>query len=236
MDGITPEDMKDFRLSEHGWFVRIAQDSLERVLDSERRLAAISKKLEALEFEDSDHLTAAARQYGMDSAQLQFHVHYYITVVFAAMAIEAHIYDYAARHFSDSFVKKHLDRLDVVSKWVIIPQLATGKEFPRGGKALQLLRELTKARNDLVHYKSAPLSSLSSRSRDVDEMAHVAKRAVRAMRELAWALERIDPEESESFMRLSQYFPAEGEEWRTWRRLMHGETGRHLDGDSREER
>jgi hypothetical protein len=79
------------------------------------------------------------------------------TVVFGAMCLEAFIYDYAAHNISDRYTKKYLDKLDLVSKWVVIPKLVTGKEFPRQSQAFRLLKQLVKARNDLVHYKSRAL-------------------------------------------------------------------------------
>ena len=77
-----------------------------------------------------------------------------ITVVFVAMAIEAYIYDYAARHLSDDFVKNYIDKLDLVSKWVIIPRLITGNELPRNHQWFGLLKDLVKQRNSIVHHKS----------------------------------------------------------------------------------
>lgn len=77
-----------------------------------------------------------------------------IALVFSGMALEAHIYDYAAEAISDGFVHRHLDRLDLVSKWVVIPEIVTGQPFPREGRPFQLLQRLVKRRNALVHSKS----------------------------------------------------------------------------------
>ncbi|MQY62126.1 hypothetical protein GH146_02410 [archaeon] len=79
------------------------------------------------------------------------------TVVFAALCLEAFIYDYAAAYFTDTHARKYLQGIDFVSKWVVIPKLVTGKDFPTEGRAFEHLVKLRKARNDLVHYKSRPL-------------------------------------------------------------------------------
>ncbi|MFZ2148161.1 MAG: hypothetical protein WAV28_13160 [Sedimentisphaerales bacterium] len=79
------------------------------------------------------------------------------TVVFAALFLEAFIYDYAAANFSDTYTENYLDKLSLVSKWVVIPKLVTGKNFPTEGQAFEHLVKLHKARNSLVHYKSGPL-------------------------------------------------------------------------------
>jgi len=80
-------------------------------------------------------------------------------VTFGAMCLESFIYDYAANSFSDTYVRKYLDKLELVSKWVVIPRLTTGKDFPRESKAFEDLRRLIKERNDLVHAKSIPSPS-----------------------------------------------------------------------------
>ena len=77
-------------------------------------------------------------------------------VVFGAMCLEAFIYDYAATYFSDTYVRRYLDKLDLKAKWVVIPKLVTGKKFPTGSKAFQNLHRLVSERNLLVHHKSKP--------------------------------------------------------------------------------
>ena len=75
-------------------------------------------------------------------------------IVFAAMCIEAFIYDYGASHLSDSYMKRHLDKLDITSKLVIVTKLVLGKDFPMDGQAFEGLQNLVKSRNRLVHFKS----------------------------------------------------------------------------------
>ena len=77
-------------------------------------------------------------------------------IIFGAMCLEAFIYDYAAHNFSDTYVKKYLDKLGLKAKWLIIPKLVTGKDFPTDSKAFQGLQKLIEERNKLVHYKSQP--------------------------------------------------------------------------------
>jgi hypothetical protein len=78
-----------------------------------------------------------------------------LVIVFSAIAVEAYIYDYAARNLSDTFVKNYLDKLDPISKWVIIPQLVTGKELSRDHRWFELLNKLFLQRNKIVHEKSS---------------------------------------------------------------------------------
>lgn len=67
-------------------------------------------------------------------------------IVFCAMALEAYIYDFASRKLTDSYVQNHLDKLDTLSKWVVIPNLVTGKELPRDHRWFSLLRNCSFAK------------------------------------------------------------------------------------------
>ncbi len=78
-------------------------------------------------------------------------------VIFGALCLEAFIYDYAATHLSDTYTKHYLDKIELKSKWVIIPKLATGQDFPTGNQAFEHLRRLVYERNQLVHAKSKPM-------------------------------------------------------------------------------
>jgi hypothetical protein len=51
------------------------------------------------------------------------------TVVFAAMALEAGIYDVAAIQLGDKFAMQVLDKLDLVGKWLVVPQMVCGKSL-----------------------------------------------------------------------------------------------------------
>lgn len=76
------------------------------------------------------------------------------SVIFAGLCLEAFIYDYAARRFSNSYVDNFLDKLNLVAKWVVIPKLVLDKEFPRDTQAFERLVKLKKARDSYVHAKS----------------------------------------------------------------------------------
>lgn len=78
------------------------------------------------------------------------------TIVFAAMCAEAAIFDLAAIHLGDGYAEQHLDKLDLVSKWVVVPQLICGKTLRMNGTAINSLRAMVKARNFLVHHRSLP--------------------------------------------------------------------------------
>lgn len=79
-------------------------------------------------------------------------------IVFSSMCVESAINDYAGTQLGDNYTEKHLASLDVLSKWVIIPQLVCGKSIDKSGPAFNALKKLVKARNKLVHNKSKELN------------------------------------------------------------------------------
>lgn len=106
--------------------------------------------------EEQFKVNANSKQFS--KLQFQLNKFWPIATAFGVMCLESFIYDYAAHNFTDSFSKKYLDKLDLLSKWVVIPRLVINKEFPTNSQAFQYLNALIKERNSLiVHPKSKPL-------------------------------------------------------------------------------
>lgn len=80
-----------------------------------------------------------------------------VVIVFSGMCLEALLYDYAASHFTDTFIENYLDALSPAQKLVIYPQLVTGKPFPTDSQAFCSFKALVRQRNKLMHYKSGKL-------------------------------------------------------------------------------
>ncbi|MFC1636979.1 hypothetical protein ACFL5Z_19320 [Planctomycetota bacterium] len=84
-----------------------------------------------------------------------------VAIAFAAMCLEACIWDYAACGTSQNKAKDNFMPLNLVGKWVIIPKLLCGSDITqlRMGTTciLDKLRKLKKARDSFVHPKSSPL-------------------------------------------------------------------------------
>ncbi|MHC4461304.1 MAG: hypothetical protein ACYS30_07695, partial [Planctomycetota bacterium] len=85
--------------------------------------------------------------------------HWVGAVVFADFCLEAFVYDYAATHLGDGFAHNFIERLELKTKWVLVPKLVTGKDFPRDTQAFQHLSDLVTERNKLAHTKSKPIKS-----------------------------------------------------------------------------
>ena len=100
------------------------------------------------------------------------------TVVFCGMALEAAIYDLAAIQLGDKFALEVLDKLDVLQKWLVVPRLICGKSLRESGPGINALRTVVKARNALVHAKSAPATQ------DPSDLQKMEKRSAQLLRDV----------------------------------------------------
>jgi len=114
-----------------------------------------------------------------------------IVVVFCATSLEAYINHYAISHLSKNYLKTYLDKLDLLSKWIVIPRITTGTQLDAGSRPLQDLSWLITLRNKLVHYKSRTVSI--EEIKDTDFLwENDAKRAIETVKNLAQELKKID--------------------------------------------
>jgi len=84
----------------------------------------------------------------------RIHQSYIKIIIFAGLAVEAYIYDVAAIELTDKFVLKHLDKLSVQDKYVVIARIISGKNIDTSKEWYSLLKKMISARNDLVHSKT----------------------------------------------------------------------------------
>lgn len=94
-----------------------------------------------------------------------------IAVTFAGMTLEAFFYDYGADALGDQYVKDHLDKLDLPSKYLVYPKLVCGNAPKKGEHTFELVKNLARLRNDLVHAKSKafPLAQVHAAAEHYDD-------------------------------------------------------------------
>lgn len=80
-------------------------------------------------------------------------------VVFFVLAMEAYINYYAVMRLGKKYTEQHIDRLDLVSKWVIVPHLALGRRVLPEGETLTNLRKVVRLRNQIAHPKAGPYTA-----------------------------------------------------------------------------
>lgn len=150
-----------------GTLTYVYADACERGYDD--YLACNERIIEIGEVEYDSELSEVSRRH--DIAGLQ-------AIVFAGMCFESAIYEYAADHLGDTYVQQHIDKLDVLSKWLIVLRLVAGYELRKDQAPYAALKALVSARNGLVHSKSKPLDfdNLHSQLTRVngDDEKHVA--------------------------------------------------------------
>ena len=138
------EDVWDYPLTKHTEFYRIALEALKRA----KRLQKLHDQRQHKEELTDDDAEYLGRKNG------QIELVSIVAVVFSALSLEAFINHYASEKLSKSYFENYLDKLDLVSKWIVLPRLTTGKEMETGGRGMNMLRWLVRQRNELVHYKS----------------------------------------------------------------------------------
>lgn len=101
-------------------------------------------KLEHEEKENPDekiyHLVDDIRKYAISA------------ICFSVMALESGVNTMANISMGASFAKS-IDKLDIVSKWIVIAQTALGIKLDRGSAPIQKMQAAVSARNKLVHNK-----------------------------------------------------------------------------------
>ena len=80
-----------------------------------------------------------------------------IVVVFCIISLECYIYNYASRKLGEKFCRKHIEKMNLHTKWIVVPKLTTGKGISADHQGIGLLRKLVKARNAIVHLKAVNL-------------------------------------------------------------------------------
>lgn len=138
-----------------------------------------------------------------------------ITVVFATMAIESFLNDYAAACLGDSNFYDSFDRLDLLAKFQLVAKCILEKEFEKSRLYYSSLKELIKSRNLFVHNKSIAMDydKLASKAvlKTIEDKQQIegkvkplfkeCENAIKAIVEVARYFEEND-ENSHAYLRL----------------------------------
>ena len=194
------KQVSDARISFIYLFSGIAKENHKKMAILEMRIKELEEKRIKIKREDE----AILFEQKINPLQKDLAKSSLIVIVFSAMAVEAYIYDYASRHLGDAFVKDHLDKLDAASKWVLVPMLITGRELSRQQKWFELLKNLIKARNSIIHHKSSepPVAFpdmkkyLQKQRVNSETLLEVARQSIDLLSILADKITELDPEET----------------------------------------
>ena len=132
-----------------------------------------------------------------------------IVIIFCALSLEAFINDYAINRTSKSYLKNYLDKLDLYSKWVVIPRLLTGSQLDTGAQPMQDLDWLITQRNKLVHFKTETVEEgkVTTKIRAYNEQ--VAQKALSTVKNIVLELHKIDKKANETWLQYEgEWFPS----------------------------
>lgn len=174
-------------------YLKLAKQNYELFQASQQELKnlcepmAESEEAAMIQLHDSDKWLEASLDRGM------------IVVIFTAIALESHINEYASRRLGSGYFDKHIDQLDTLSKWVVVPHLVAGRGLQRDHQAYQLLAELFKWRNKLVHPKASNVdladvnTDFGRKWKTIEEFFSFVPQTIQVIDELAKAASAIDP-------------------------------------------
>jgi len=130
-----------------------------------------------------------------------------VTTIFCALTLEAFINSYGISNFSKSYFDNHLDKLNPVSKWLIIPKLVTGRQIRTDGQGYELLIGVFKLRDKLVHYKSRKkkVSELTEEEDWVTEKH--AQHSIEAVSIVLQELKSISPQVDVGWLEDAEHWP-----------------------------
>jgi hypothetical protein len=190
-------------LSYFGDYARIALEnytSIEKLLAKRKIIAKKYDSLGKLSEDEDREFSEINREINKYSR---------IVIVFCALSLEAFINDYAIEHLSKSYLEKYLDKLDLYSKWVVIPRLLTGSQLDTGAKPMQDLDWLIKQRNRLVHFKTeaVEVSKVDDKLNLYNEKT--AGKAILTVKNIILALHKIDKRAHETWLLYKdEWFPS----------------------------
>jgi hypothetical protein len=166
-------------------FFHIAIDNYKKIIKLEKEIGEIQVRLRKSE-KFSDDLIDKIAEKNDRIGRLAL-----IVIIFCATSLEAYINDYAIFHLSKNYLKTYLDKLDLFSKWIVIPRITRGIQLEAGARPFQDLSWLISVRNKLVHHKTRTLDM--EQIKDTDFLwADDAKRAIETVKNLAQELKIVD--------------------------------------------
>ena len=120
-------------------------------------------------------------------------------IIFLTTFLESYINDLGGIVLGDNYVKDHLDKLSIISKWIVIPRLISGKEIDKSKSYFEDFKELVRWRNILIHHKTKDATKYLefSKIEDVEKLKPIyelfdVSKSFKMVKALFAELDRID--------------------------------------------
>jgi hypothetical protein len=177
--------IQEVEWTNHPEYFKLAQKNFRIIQQLKKEHDDLQKSFKNKTLSDKDvHLLAAKNDLIGE--------HALVVIIFAALTLEAFINHYGISRLSKNYFLNYLDKLDVLSKWMVLPKLITRKQLDPGTSAMQDLSWLIAVRNKLVHYKSRMIKIDDLRESDFLWETD-AQRAINTVKRLIPRLKKIDP-------------------------------------------
>lgn len=182
------------RLSSIGYFSAIVKEHHKKLITLINKIELLKKQISKLKREDE----RLELRHQISAQETEIAKTSFVIIIFSNITIESYIYDYAARNLGDAFVKSHLDKLDLLSKWIIFPELITGKGLNRSQQWFSSLKKLVNTRNKITHSKTQEVSIENIKKTFVnsDDIIKTALQSVSLLQILADKISELDPDET----------------------------------------
>jgi len=124
-----------------------------------------------------------------------------MVVLYATISLECFIHNYASRNLGEKYCEKHIEAMNLHTKWLLVPKLVTGRSIPADHDGIALLQKLIKARNNVAHAKAVNFKTNTlekQRQKIIDTNRLIVDTALSAFQcvgKLGKALYELDPKE-----------------------------------------
>jgi len=107
----------------HNDYFKIALDNYKNIEKLKKEHDSIQKRIEhKKEISAKEFDLLAEKQDAMGQLAI-------VVIIFSVSSLEAYINHYAISRLSKNYLKNYLDKLDLLSKWIVIPRIITGKQL-----------------------------------------------------------------------------------------------------------
>lgn len=103
-----------------------------------------------------------------------------VVLMTAAALLEQIINDYAHTFLEPELYEEHLGKVRIITKWILLPLLCQNTQVREDDPAIKSLRELIRARNDIVHRRRKEMYSNPAKA--IDKTSYEGKRFLSACR------------------------------------------------------
>ncbi len=171
-------------------YFKVVMDNYTRIQDLKREIDQIRSHLEGKTLSDEDINLLRSKNATISQLSL-------IVIIFSAFTLEAYINDYGIKRLTQDCFSKYLDRLNLISKWHVIPRMITAKKMDDSSEAMQDLVWFDGLRTRMAYFKSetAPVQGKSIENiKESESLGYEdSVKAIRTVRGVVSLLKKIDP-------------------------------------------